>query len=52
MLMHSQDLGSPGSSLPLLGIFMRMREYAIHADYAHIRKDAEADENLIHIIHI
>ena len=29
-----------------------MREYAVHADYAHIRKYAEADENLVHIIHI
>ena len=27
---------------------MRMREYAVHADYAHIRKYLEAD--LIHII--
>ena len=31
---------------------MRMREYAVHADYAHIREYADADENLIHIIHI
>ena len=30
---------------------MRMREYAVHADYAHICKYADADENLIHIIH-
>ena len=29
-----------------------MQEYAVHADYAHIRKYAYADENLIHIIHI
>ena len=29
-------------------------EYAVHADYAHMREyaDADADENLIHIIHI
>ena len=29
-------------------------EYAVHADYAHMRKyaDADEDENLIHIIHI
>ena len=29
-------------------------DYAVHADYAHIREyaDAPADENLIHIIHI
>ena len=27
-------------------------EYAVHADYAHMRKYADADENLIHIIHI
>ena len=27
---------------------MRMREYAVHADYAHIRKYLDAD--LIHII--
>ena len=52
MLMHSQDLGSPGSSLPLLGIFMRMREYAIHADYAHMRDMRMRMKNLIHIIHI
>ena len=31
---------------------IRMREYAVHADFAHIRKYADADENLIHIIHI
>ena len=30
---------------------MRMREYAVHADYAHIREYADADENLIHINH-
>ena len=32
---------------------MRMWEYAVHVDYAHIREyaDAYADENLIHIIH-
>ena len=29
-----------------------LREYAVHADYAHIREYADADENLIHIIHI
>ena len=33
----------------LLGMPMRMREFAVHADHAHIRK--YADENLIHIIH-
>ena len=27
-------------------------EYAVHAYYAHMRKYADADENLIHIIHI
>ena len=27
-------------------------EYAVHADYSHMRKYADADENLIHIIHI
>ena len=29
-------------------------EDAVHADYAHMREyaDADADENLIHIIHI
>ena len=27
-------------------------EYAVHADYAHMREYADADENLIHIIHI
>ena len=31
---------------------LRLREYAFHADYAHICKYADADENLIHIIHI
>ena len=31
---------------------MQMREYAAHADYAHICEYADADENLIHIIHI
>ena len=31
---------------------MRMQEYAVHADYAHIRDYADADENIIHIIHI
>ena len=27
-------------------------EYAVHAGYAHMRKNADANENLIHIIHI
>ena len=27
-------------------------EYAVHADCAHMREYADADENLIHIIHI
>ena len=31
------------------GMAMRMRKYAVHADYAHIRE--YADENLIHIPH-
>ena len=35
-----------------VGKAMRMREYAVHADYAHICKYADEDENLIHIIHI
>ena len=26
-----------------------MREYAVHADYAHMHKYADADENLIHM---
>ena len=29
---------------------MRMQEYAVQADYAHIRKYGDADENLFHII--
>ena len=28
---------------------MRMREYAVNADYSHNREYADADENLIHI---
>ena len=28
---------------------MRMREYGAHADYAHMREYADADENLIHM---
>ena len=28
---------------------MRMPEYAVLADYAHLREYADADENLIHI---
>ena len=28
----------------------QMREYAVHADYAHICEYAGADENIIHII--
>ena len=39
-------------SLSVLGMAMRMREYAVYADYAHIRKYVDADENLIHTIHI
>ena len=35
-----------------LGMAMRMREYAVHADYAHIREYADVVENLIYIIHI
>jgi len=31
---------------------MRMQEYAVYADYAHIHEYTDADENLIHIIHI
>ena len=27
-------------------------EYAVHADYAHMREYADADENIIHIIQI
>ena len=34
-----------------LGMAMRMRKYAVHAEYVHICKYAEAGENLIHIIH-
>ena len=29
---------------------MQMQEYAVLADYAHIREYVDADENLIHII--
>ena len=32
-----------------LGVAMQMPEYALHADYAHFCKYADADENLIHI---
>ena len=39
-------------TLSVLGMAMRMREYAVHVDCAHIREYADADENLIHIIHI
>ena len=35
-----------------LGMAMQMQEYAVHADYVHICEYANADENLIHIIHI
>ena len=31
---------------------MRMQEYAVHADYAHVREYADAEENLIYIIHV
>ena len=31
---------------------MRLREYAVHADFGHIREFADADDNLIHINHI
>ena len=41
-----------GSMVLVLGMARRMREYAVHADYAHICEYANADENLIHIIHI
>ena len=34
----------------VFGPAMRMRSYAVHADYAHMRE--YADENLIHIIHM
>ena len=34
------------------GMAMRMWKYAVHADYVHIRENADADENLIHNIHI
>ena len=34
----------------ILGMAIRLREYAIHADHAHIRE--YADKNLIHIDHI
>ena len=34
-----------------LGMAMRMREYAVNADCAHMCEYADADENLIHIIH-
>ena len=36
----------------VLGMAMRLQEYAVHADYAHFRKYADADENLIHLVHI
>ena len=37
-----------------LGMAIQLREYALHADYAHMRKYADADayENLIPINHI
>ena len=36
-----------------LRMTMRMRKYAVHAEYAHIREYAVEDENLLHIyIHI
>ena len=39
-----------------LGICIRVghayAEYAVHADYAHMREYADADENIIHIIQI
>ena len=31
---------------------MRMQEYAVHGDCAHMREYADAGENLIDIIHI
>ena len=42
----------PSWGVSTLGMAMRMREYAVHEDYAHIRGYADADENLIHITHI
>ena len=33
----------------VMAMAMRLREYAVHADYAHIREYADADKNLIHI---
>ena len=35
-----------------LEMAMRMREYAVHADYAHNREYADAAENLIYMNHI
>ena len=32
-----------------LGMALRMQEYAVHADYAHMRDYADVDENLIQI---
>ena len=31
---------------------LRMREYAVLADYAHIREHADADENLTYYKHL
>ena len=31
------------------GMAMQMHEYAVHADYAHLKEYADADENLIRI---
>ena len=36
----------------LLAMRIAYAEYAVHADYAHMRKYADADVNLIHINHI
>ena len=42
------DVGATDSP----GMAMQTREYAVHADYAHICEYADADVNLIHISHI
>ena len=35
-----------------LGMYKQLREYAVHADYAHFCEYADAVENFIHINHI
>ena len=42
--LNSQDLFK-------VELAMRLRECAVHADYAHVREYADAAENLIHINH-